>query len=238
MAQASHGRGARRPHAKAVYRTLKSFVRRSTLAADHGRLNRSRAATMKSDATASGPRLLIVPGLHDSSPDHWQSWLQAQVPGAVRVSQRDWATPDLERWATRVGSTLERAGPGPWLAVAHSFGALAVLRHLARGTWSPLAALLLVAPADPDKFGVAALLPQGPLRLPSTLVLSANDPWLAAPQGRYWAQRWGSTCINLGEAGHINVASGFRTLPLARHWVQASARRLAATARPAAALAG
>jgi predicted alpha/beta hydrolase family esterase len=52
-------------------------------------------------AAPTAPRLLIVPGLHDSGPAHWQSWLEAQEPGARRVVQRDWQAPDLERWAAR-----------------------------------------------------------------------------------------------------------------------------------------
>lgn len=171
-------------------------------------------------------RLLIVPGLHDSPPGHWQSWLQARHPLAVRVQQRDWSTPDLERWAARIGSTLERSGPGRWLVAAHSFGVLALLRHLARRPQSPVAAVLLVAPADPDKFGVGELLPAGALPVPGTVVLSANDPWLAAAAGQRWARRWGCRIEMLGAAGHINIASGFGPLPLAERWLQSQQRRL------------
>jgi predicted alpha/beta hydrolase family esterase len=181
---------------------------------------------MSLEPTASQGRLLIVPGLHDSPPDHWQSWLQALFPGALRVTQRDWAKADIERWAGRVGSALERAGPGPCIAVAHSFGALAVARHLALVPDTPLAAVLLVAPADPDRFGIADWLPQQPLRIPGTLLLSSNDPWLSLAAGQRWAQRWGAPCLNLGQAGHINVASGFHTLPYARQWVLAQLQRL------------
>lgn len=173
-------------------------------------------------------RLLIVPGLHDSPPGHWQSWLQARHPLAVRVQQRDWSTPDLERWAARIGSTLERSGPGRWLVAAHSFGVLALLRHLARRPQSPVAAVLLVAPADPDKFGVGELLPAGALPVPGTVVLSANDPWLAAAAGQRWARRWGCRIEMLGAAGHINIASGFGPLPLAERWLQSQQRRLGA----------
>ena len=179
------------------------------------------------NAFPSAPlRLLIVPGLHDSPPGHWQSWLQARHPLAVRVQQRDWSTPDLERWAARIGSTLERSGPGRWLVAAHSFGVLALLRHLARRPQSPVAAVLLVAPADPDKFGVGELLPAGALPVPGTVVLSANDPWLAAAAGQRWARRWGCRIEMLGAAGHINIASGFGPLPLAERWLQSQQRRL------------
>lgn len=173
------------------------------------------------------PRLLVVPGLHDSEPGHWQSWLQARHPGALRVQQRDWTQPNLDRWAARIGSTLAHAGPGPWLAVAHSFGVLALVRHLALVPDSPVAAVLLVAPADPDKFGLGESIPRDPLPVPSTVVLSSTDPWLALAQGQRWAQRWGSACVQLGAAGHVNLASGHRTLPLAEHWLRTQAARLA-----------
>ena len=180
------------------------------------------------NAFPSAPlRLLIVPGLHDSPPGHWQSWLQARHPLAVRVQQRDWSTPDLERWAARIGSTLERSGPGRWLVAAHSFGVLALLRHLARRPQSPVAAVLLVAPADPDKFGVGELLPGGTMPVPGTVVLSANDPWLAEAAGQRWARRWGCRVEMLGAAGHVNIASGFGPLPLAERWLQSQQRRLA-----------
>ena len=45
----------------------------------------------------SSPRLLIVPGLQDSGPAHWQSWLQGQYRDSLRVRQRNWGEPDLDR---------------------------------------------------------------------------------------------------------------------------------------------
>jgi predicted alpha/beta hydrolase family esterase len=171
-------------------------------------------------------RLLIVPGLHDSGPAHWQSWLQSIYRPSVRVVQRDWGTPDLDRWAARVGSTLERAGPGPWIVAAHSFGCLAVARHLALQPDSPVSAALLVAPADPDKFGVGGLLPTQALPVSSTVVTSDTDPWMTAANARRWAQRWGSHTVNLGDAGHINSEAGFGPLPFARRWITAMAQRL------------
>ena len=133
-------------------------------------------------------RLLIVPGLHDSGPAHWQSWLQAQYRDSLRVRQRDFGDPQLDRWAARIGAVLDHAGGGQrWIAVAHSFGCLALARHLALAPESPIAAALFVAPAEPDKFGVGTLLPQRPLSVPSTLVASDSDPWMHAASTRLWA---------------------------------------------------
>ena len=33
------------------------------------------------------PRVLIIPGLHDSGPTHWQTWLQGQYRDARRQTR-------------------------------------------------------------------------------------------------------------------------------------------------------
>jgi predicted alpha/beta hydrolase family esterase len=76
-------------------------------------------------------RLLVIPGLGDSGPAHWQTWLQARRRHSVRVRQHDWQAPDLPRWSARIGETLARERAGAWVAVAHSVGCLALARHLA-----------------------------------------------------------------------------------------------------------
>lgn len=176
---------------------------------------------------SDAPRLLVVPGLNDSGPGHWQSWLQAQHRDALRVKQRNWAEPDLERWAERITHTVAQGGSRRFVAVAHSFGCLALAQHLAQRPDSPVVAALLVAPAEPDRFGIAGRLP--PQRLPrsTTVVASDTDPWMKPASARRWAQRWGSHYVNLGDVGHINVESGHGPLPLASRWVQAALQRAA-----------
>ncbi|PZP36710.1 MAG: alpha/beta hydrolase [Roseateles depolymerans] len=178
------------------------------------------------------PRVLIIPGLHDSGPAHWQTWLQAQYRDARRVTQRDPGTPALERWAERIQRTLEVAGDGEWLAVAHSFGALALVRHLADHPDSPIREALLVAPAEPDKFGLAEALPHERLPRRTRLIASSNDPWMSAASAARWAHRWGSSFSNLGAVGHVNTESGFGPFPLAKAWVDSARQRAAAEQRP------
>lgn len=173
------------------------------------------------------PRLLIIPGLRDSGPAHWQSWLQSQYRDARRVVQRDFSSPELQRWAERIHVSLQDAGPGKWIAVAHSFGCLALARYLADHPETPIAQALLVAPAEPDRFGLAELLPRRRLPVASTLVASQNDPWMSAASAQRWAQRWGSSFTNLGEVGHINAEAGFGPFPLAKRWVESARARLA-----------
>jgi predicted alpha/beta hydrolase family esterase len=166
-------------------------------------------------------RVLVVPGLHGSGPAHWQTWLQAHFKHAVRVEQDDWARADLARWSDRIGDTLARHPGSRWVAVAHSFGCLALAHHLAtHGTASGVEAAVLVAPADPEKLAALPWLAPLPLPVPSVLLGSENDPWMALDQARSWARAWRARFINLGEVGHINAESGFGPLPQAKMLVE------------------
>lgn len=150
--------------------------------------------------------VIIIPGLHDSSPDHWQSRWQRRNPEFARVRQRDWTQPNLPEWAAQV-DRARQADPRPALLVAHSFGCLAAVHSLARDG-ANVAGALLVAPADPDKFGVAASLPALALPCPAILVRSDNDPWMRAERAGQWAARWHAELVEAGAAGHINAESG------------------------------
>jgi len=156
-------------------------------------------------------RVLIAPGLHNSGPEHWQSRWQRLFPAFERIEQDDWKVPDLARWSARVDQARQR-DRRPTLVVAHSFGSLATVHSLARDP-AGIAGVLMVAPADPDKFDVASLLPRQILPAPSIMVGSTNDPWMAAPRAELWARRWGSRFINGGPLGHINAESGLGDWP-------------------------
>ncbi len=154
---------------------------------------------------------LIVPGLRGSGPNHWQTWLESQLPGAQRVHQTDWDAPDLLRWSIAVANRIGRIDE-PVVLIGHSFGALAAaLAGSVRGDL--VVAALLVAPADPVKFGMANLLPRGPLPFPSMVVASTNDPWVNHEVARGWAGRWNSRFVSAGALGHINAESGHGPWP-------------------------
>lgn len=173
-------------------------------------------------------RVIVVPGLHDSGPAHWQTWLQAHFRNAVRVEQEDWACADLERWSQRVADTLARHPPARWVAVAHSFGCLALAHHLARQGSDTIGvqAALMVAPADPQKFGAEPGLPSTRLPVPSVLIGSETDPWMRVENARSWARKWEAQFLNLGDVGHINTESGFGPLPQAKTLVELLIHRL------------
>lgn len=150
-------------------------------------------------------QVILVPGLHNSSPDHWQSlWHQAH-PEFYRVEQDDWEDPNLPAWAARLDQVRAR-DPRPALFIAHSFGCLATVASLTANA-DGVAGALLVAPADPHKFGVVGALPHAPLAAPSILVGSRDDPWMAVDAAALWARRWNSELIDAGAVGHINAAS-------------------------------
>lgn len=151
-------------------------------------------------------QVIIVPGLHDSGPGHWQSRWQRAHPEFYRVRQDDWSDPALPAWSARLDE-VRRRDPRPALFVAHSFGCLAAVHSIARDA-GKVAGALLVAPADPDKFGVARLLPALPLACPSLMISSSNDPWMPAGQAALWAARWRSVLVEAGPLGHINAESG------------------------------
>ena len=137
---------------------------------------------------------LIVPGFHGSGPAHWQSWFEARLPDARRVIGIDWEAPVLARWAGAVRDAIDRA-PGPVWVVAHSFGCLTTAHSLARDPQG-VAGVLLVGPADPEKFGVADNLPHKRLPCPGILIASQTDPWMKAEHAAQWARRWNCKYID------------------------------------------
>ncbi len=176
-------------------------------------------------------RLLIVPCLHGSGPGHWQSWIQTQQPDAVRIRVEDWSHADLGRWAGAIDDVLRRHPFDAWIAVADSFGCLALAHHAARGGRGVQGALL-VAPAAPERFNLDEGALSHALPFASTLVVSANDPWMSPADALYFGRRWGSEVIELSEAGHVNPATGDGPWPDALAWARTHVQRVAATLRP------
>lgn len=164
------------------------------------------------EAALPAPRpILIVPGLNDSAPGHWQSWLEAKLPNTERVAQADWGLPDLEAWSSRVRAAVERSASPP-VIVAHSFGVLAAV-HASRRTRQYIAGALLVAPADPKVFEYDQLLTKFPLPFPTTLVVSRNDPWMDYEEAVRWGEAWRARIVDAGHVAHINTDSGHGPWP-------------------------
>jgi predicted alpha/beta hydrolase family esterase len=174
------------------------------------------------------PPVLIIPGLYNSGPDHWQTHLERTTPGAERVEQFDWEQPTLGDWTASLVEAVRRR-PGAIL-VGHSLGC-ALIAHLVqlRGGRG-IGGALLVAPADVNREGpVGRLLtgfspiPRLRFPFPSTVVASRNDPYVAIERAEAFARGWGSRFVDLGRAGHINVDAGYGPWPRARKLIDALA---------------
>ena len=156
--------------------------------------------------------ILIVPGRGNSGPEHWQSIVEDLLPNTYRVQQDDWEQPALDAWSRNIDRAV-RALDRPPLLVAHSYGCLAAA-HAQAAFGTPVGATLFVAPADPERFGLSRRLFAERLARPGMLIASDSDPWLSLEQALALAAGWGVECVNLGRAGHINVASGHGRWPL------------------------
>jgi predicted alpha/beta hydrolase family esterase/EAL domain-containing protein (putative c-di-GMP-specific phosphodiesterase class I) len=155
--------------------------------------------------------VILVPGLGDSGPDHWQTRWGRDHPAYRRVRQRNWHEPQVGEWVEALDREIRRA-PSPAILVGHSLGCITIAEW-ARHHWSDIRGALLVAPADTDRRPFFDGVPLRPLPFPSILVASANDPHLELERARLFARQWGSRLVNLGQAGHINVESGFGPWP-------------------------
>lgn len=160
-------------------------------------------------------RVVIVPGWHNSSEQHWQSVWARQLPQAERVQQTDWAHPKRDAWTQALAQQIT-SQPGPVVVVAHSLGCITTV-HLPPQVATHIRAALLVAPADPERRGALADFAPVPfqrLPYPSMVVASNTDPYCPVRTAAAYARAWGSDFVRLRDAGHINVEAGFGPWPL------------------------
>ncbi|SFM82826.1 alpha/beta hydrolase [Variovorax sp. OV329] len=177
------------------------------------------------------PTILVVPGLRDHVPQHWQTLLVAQLTRVRTVPAMGRENLEL---AGRVAA-IEReaqAVDGPIVIVAHSGGCI-TLAHWAQRTTRPVQGALLAAPPDFEKpmpAGYPTLaeldaagwlpVPRCPLPFRSIVAFSRNDPLGDAMRVVQLAQGWGSRLADLGEVGHLNPASGFGPWPRAHEFIE------------------
>jgi uncharacterized protein len=168
----------------------------------------------------SGGSVLIIPGLGDSGPRHWQSLWEASHPEYRRVRQTEWERPRCSDWVSNLETAISAANQ-PVVLVAHSMGCVAVI-HWAATTGNVnnrVAAALLVSPPDVEAetipAGSTGFAPCPLIRLPfkSIVVASTNDPFATLERAKTFAGAWGSGLVILESAGHINAASGHGPWP-------------------------
>lgn len=187
---------------------------------------------------SDGPPILIVPGLYNSGPDHWQTHWERELPNAERVDQQDWERPLLGDWTISLAEAV-RQRPGAIL-VAHSLGC-ALVAHFAQVTGGRgVGGAMLVAPADVNREGPAGRLlvgfspiPRQRLPFPSLVVASRDDPYVEIERAEAFARGWGSDFVDLGRAGHINVDSGHGPWLKGRTLLRGLVDRVEVAGRPA-----
>lgn len=163
--------------------------------------------------------VLIVPGLHNSDDEHWQSRWEQRLSSASRVEQENWSQPDPDAWANRLCRQVEKA-TRPVVLVAHSLGTLTVARAAPRLVPGKVIGSFLVAVPDPENqtdqppaVALFAPVPTDPLPFPSLLVASRNDPHCSFERAQAIALDWGAALVDAGESCHLNSASGHGPWP-------------------------
>jgi len=157
--------------------------------------------------------ILILPGLGNSGPQHWQSVWERKY-GFLRVEQQDWETPVRTDWTAKLNETISQVETENIILVAHSL-ACTTVAYWAQQYPTKIKGALLVAPSDteadtypPGTSGFTPV-PLAKLPFPSIVVASTNDYYVTLDRAKLFAGSWGSDFVNIADAGHINVAAGF-----------------------------
>jgi uncharacterized protein len=167
-------------------------------------------------------RVLLLPGLWNSGPRHWQSHWERERADCRRVAQDDWETPSRADWVARLDEELRREA-GPVVLAAHSLACTLVAHWVARATPDALSRVrgaLLVAPSDPEAPGYPegttgfTPVPMARLPFPSVVVFSTDDEYVSPERARAFAAAWGSRVVNAGPLGHLNSDSDLGRWPL------------------------
>ncbi|MHA6288785.1 RBBP9/YdeN family alpha/beta hydrolase [Maricaulis sp. CAU 1757] len=164
--------------------------------------------------------LLIVPGLGNASPFHWQSRWQDKMSTARRVEQDNWDSPQCEAWVDRLVAEVDRAEQRVIL-IAHSVGVLTVAHAAPRFGEGQVAGAFLVGASDwerpeyKEKYGEHGFdpVPRKPLGFPGLMLASSNDPTCNIIKAEAWARDWNVRFGNAGEAGHFEPESGHGPWP-------------------------
>lgn len=158
---------------------------------------------------------LTIPGVTNSSENHWQSRWEREYPDKFRrIEQDEWDRPVCDDWTSKIESDVRAAGPENVVLVAHSLGCTAVAQWAKRyGT--KIRGAMLVTPSDVEAetyaFDTKGFAPIPLIELPfrSLVVASNNDEYVSFERARQFTDAWGSEFIDVGEKGHINPGSGY-----------------------------
>jgi predicted alpha/beta hydrolase family esterase len=161
--------------------------------------------------------VLLVPGISNSGPGHWQTLWEERHPNVRRVEQRDWDRPGCSEWLATLDQAVQRLDAAPILA-AHSLGCLLVARW-AEQSDRPVHGILLVAVPDPngpnfprEASGFSAV-PSTLRQRRATVVSSSDDPYSSPAFVSRCVRQWNADHSSLDAAGHINAGSGLGDWP-------------------------
>lgn len=156
---------------------------------------------------------LIVPGLGNSGPEHWQTYFESLGENYKRINQKEWDAPVCSDWLTVIDNTISEYDPSSVILIGHSLGCITIA-HWANKYNKKIKGALLVAPSDVEalQYDFPAKgfrpIPSDKINFKTIVVASEDDPWVSLERAKYFAETWGSEFINIGKAGHINAASG------------------------------
>ena len=93
---------------------------------------------------------LIVPGLGNSGPEHWQTYFQHSGNNFHKIEQQEWDSPDCEDWINTIDIKVSEFETSTVILVGHSLGCTAIA-HWAKKYGKQIKGALLVAPSDIEK---------------------------------------------------------------------------------------
>ena len=175
--------------------------------------------------------VLIVPGLRDHVPQHWQTLLVRRLSKVKTVAQLEHDKLNLDARIKAIQATIETID-GPIIVVAHSAGTL-MMAHWAKQHTANIQGALLVVPPDfetpmPAPYPTLEQLkangwlpmPRQPLPFPTLVCVSNDDPLAHVDKVISLATAWHGEMVFLGNVGHLNPASGYGDWPLADQLIQ------------------
>jgi predicted alpha/beta hydrolase family esterase len=162
------------------------------------------------------PRFVFLAGVGNSEPGHWQRRWYRAIPGALWVEHDEWERVSRDRWVAELDAALALL-PARSVLVAHSLGCLLAADWLRERRDARVAGAFLVAPPDVEApcfpssvvgFRSSQRRVCAPLPCPSMVVASTTDQYATIDHARGVAASWGASIVDVGDRGHINLASG------------------------------
>jgi predicted alpha/beta hydrolase family esterase len=156
----------------------------------------------------------IIPGLGNSGPDHWQTHFEQSGENFTRINQADWETPTSADWIKNIDEALAGYDLATVVLIGHSLGCTAIA-NWAKHYQKTIKGALLVAPSDLEApqytFDTVGFdhVPLDKINFKTIIVASTDDEWVSIERAAFFADKWGSDFINIGNAGHINATAGY-----------------------------